>query len=340
MINFRYHIVSLMAVFMALPSASRSGVSLGPSVDQGLQQQAAQDRKQVSELRAELDRRNALDEYREAYEQQVGDVVIEGALSGVPVALVEHARRPGLGRPGGQRRGRDRRRDGGPRGRGPTRMRSIPPRRRRWRTHSKPGAGRSDSTTRCHPRPRSERRWPGRSPSRQAEDRDQLALDVADALDGGGLVSINRGSTAQAQLVIVIPAEATDPAAEQRPAHRPCPVLCRPERPGRGRAGRPEQPGDRGHRRPGGPIGRRGRRCAEHGRRRRPDQRREHHASWPVRSSCSAGQGGTTARWPAPTPRCRRCRCADGGPADPCRRLPRPRQPPSPPPRTVGPWPG
>ena len=60
MINFRYHIVSLMAVFIALSVGIAVGVSLSPSVDQGLLQQAAQDRKQVTDLRAELDRRKAL----------------------------------------------------------------------------------------------------------------------------------------------------------------------------------------------------------------------------------------------------------------------------------------
>ena len=68
MINFRYHIVSLMAVFIALSVGIAVGVSLSPSVDQGIITQAAQDRKQVTDLRAELDRRNALDQYREAYD--------------------------------------------------------------------------------------------------------------------------------------------------------------------------------------------------------------------------------------------------------------------------------
>ena len=68
LINFRYHIVSLMAVFIALSVGIAVGVSLSPSVDQGIIAQAAQDRKQVTDLRAELDRRNALDEYREAYD--------------------------------------------------------------------------------------------------------------------------------------------------------------------------------------------------------------------------------------------------------------------------------
>ena len=47
MINFRYHIVSLMAVFIALSVGIAVGVSLSPSVDQGIIAQAAQDRKQV-----------------------------------------------------------------------------------------------------------------------------------------------------------------------------------------------------------------------------------------------------------------------------------------------------
>ena len=88
MINFRYHIVSLMAVFIALSVGIAVGVSLSPSVDQGIIAQAAQDRKQVTDLRAELDRRNALDEYREAYDHRVGKVVAENVLSGIRVAIV------------------------------------------------------------------------------------------------------------------------------------------------------------------------------------------------------------------------------------------------------------
>ena len=88
MINFRYHIVSLMAVFIALSVGIAVGVSLSPSVDQGLLQQAAQDRKQVADLRAELDRRKALDNYRNAYDEQVGQVVTAGVMNGQRVAMV------------------------------------------------------------------------------------------------------------------------------------------------------------------------------------------------------------------------------------------------------------
>ena len=95
MINFRYHIVSLMAVFLALSVGIAVGVSLGPSVDQGLLRQAEQDRKQVAELRNEINRRNALDEYQRAYDKQAGEPVIEGALRDVRVALVTMPDAPG-----------------------------------------------------------------------------------------------------------------------------------------------------------------------------------------------------------------------------------------------------
>jgi hypothetical protein len=39
-------------------------------VDLGLLRQADQDRKQVTELRNELDRRNAIEAYRRAYDEQ------------------------------------------------------------------------------------------------------------------------------------------------------------------------------------------------------------------------------------------------------------------------------
>ena len=220
MINFRYHIVSLMAVFMALAVGIAAGVSLAPSVDQGLQQQAAQDRKQVSELRAELDRRNALDDYREAYEQQVGDAVIEGTLSGVPVALVTMPDAPGavvqavsvaVATAGG------------------TVVREVevrpdafdPAKAELVDSTLQPWSGPLGLNDTMSPSTKIGTALARSIASRQAEVRDQLALEVADALDGSGLVSINRGSTAQAQLVIVVPAEApTEPlTSDQLTAH-------------------------------------------------------------------------------------------------------------------------
>ncbi|MET0692865.1 MAG: copper transporter, partial [Propionibacteriaceae bacterium] len=78
MINFRYHIVSLMAVFLALSVGIVLGVTLRGPVDEGLVTQAEQDRKQVQDLRTELDRRNALDEYRDAWAQRTGKELTAG----------------------------------------------------------------------------------------------------------------------------------------------------------------------------------------------------------------------------------------------------------------------
>jgi hypothetical protein len=88
LINFRYHIVSLMAVFLALSVGIVLGVTLRGPVDEGLVQQAAQDRKQVTDLRAELDRRDALDDYREAWAVRTGKELSTGLLAERSVAII------------------------------------------------------------------------------------------------------------------------------------------------------------------------------------------------------------------------------------------------------------
>jgi 1-deoxy-D-xylulose-5-phosphate reductoisomerase len=80
MIDFRYHIVSLMAVFLALAVGIAVGVSLSPSVDESILKQAQQDRDQVTALRTELDRRATLDTYRSAYDQRTASLVLAGEL--------------------------------------------------------------------------------------------------------------------------------------------------------------------------------------------------------------------------------------------------------------------
>jgi hypothetical protein len=94
-INFRYHIVSLMAVFLALAVGIGVGVTLSPSVDQGIITQAQQDRQQVTLLRAEIDRRTNLDNYRNTYEQRTATLVLANQLNGVRVALVAMPDAPG-----------------------------------------------------------------------------------------------------------------------------------------------------------------------------------------------------------------------------------------------------
>jgi hypothetical protein len=95
MINFRYHIVSLMAVFLALAVGIAVGVTLSPSVDEGILSQADQDRKQVTDLRNELTRRNSLDTYRSTYEQRTGQLVLAGEMPDARVALVVMPDAPG-----------------------------------------------------------------------------------------------------------------------------------------------------------------------------------------------------------------------------------------------------
>jgi hypothetical protein len=218
-INFRYHIVSLMAVFIALSVGIAVGVSLGPSVDQGLLQQAAQDRKQVTDLRAEIDRRNAIDDYRGAWEERAGEVILDGALNGVRVAIVSM---PDAPNPVVQAVTTAVATGGG------TVVREV---------EVNPDAFAVSRATDVADAlaPYGELELNGsmsqgtmvglalaRSVAApQAEERDQLAIAVGDALTSRGLVTISRGPTAQAQLLIVIPAETseTPPDAEQLAAH-------------------------------------------------------------------------------------------------------------------------
>jgi hypothetical protein len=95
LINFRYHIVSLMAVFLALAVGIAVGVTLSPSVDEGILAQAQQDRKQVTDLRNELSRRNSLDAYRSTYDQRTGQLVLAGEMPDARVALVVMPDAPG-----------------------------------------------------------------------------------------------------------------------------------------------------------------------------------------------------------------------------------------------------
>jgi len=94
-INFRYHIVSLMAVFLALAVGIAVGVSLSPSVQRGIATQAEQDRQQVIQLRAELARRDNLDAYRSTYDQRTARLVLAGRMTDDRVALVVMPDAPG-----------------------------------------------------------------------------------------------------------------------------------------------------------------------------------------------------------------------------------------------------
>ena len=212
MINFRYHIVSLMAVFIALSVGIAVGVSLSPSVDQGLLQQAAQDRKQVADLRAELDRRKALDTYRNAYDEQVGQVLTAGVMNGQRVAMVAMPEAPtavvrdisnAVIEAGG------------------TVVRDVKV------TQEAFDAATTEDVTDAlgdyvGPLGLNDTMSPatrlgvavGRSiGSKDMEDRDALAIAVGESLERRGLVTISKESAAQAQLIVVV----TAPASEPRP---------------------------------------------------------------------------------------------------------------------------
>jgi hypothetical protein len=210
LINFRYHIVSLMAVFIALSVGIAVGVSLSPSVDQGLLQQAAQDRKQVTDLRAEMDRRKALDDYRNAYDEQIGVAVTAGVLSEQRVAIVSMPEAPedvvqsistAVVGAGG------------------TVVREVDVNAEAF------DAGKAEDVTDAladylgplglNDSMSAATRFGvalGRSiASKEMEDRDPLALAIGESLERRGLLTISNGSPAQAQLIIVVTAPASDP---------------------------------------------------------------------------------------------------------------------------------
>ena len=213
MINFKYHIVSLVAVFIALSVGIAVGVALSPAVDTGLLRQAEQDRKQVTELRNEINRRNALDAYRQAYDEQAGAPLIEGALRDVRVAVVAMPDAPGrvvtdltaaVATAGG------------------TVVREVEVRPdafdpARAEAVTETLAGLADQVPLGENMTQAEKVGAALArsiASPQAEARDQLAVDLATALTGGGFATISRGTDAQAQLVVVVGAQATDPPVE------------------------------------------------------------------------------------------------------------------------------
>jgi len=213
LINFRYHIVSLMAVFLALAVGIVLGVTLRPSVDEGLAQQAAQDRKQVQDLRAELDRRNALDDYRDAYDARVGAAVTAGVLNGVRSAIVSMPDAPSaivssvstaVTEAGGlvtatvkvNQNAFD-----------PAKVEDL-------NAALSPHAGAlglndsmSDSTKFGAALGRA-------IASKQAGGRDETAVAIGDSLSDAGLITIDGDATDSAELIVVVTAEAADPPTE------------------------------------------------------------------------------------------------------------------------------
>ncbi|MFG1910046.1 copper transporter [Kribbella sp. NPDC048928] len=89
MIDFRYHIVSIVAIFFALGA----GVVLGAGPLKGtsseiVASQAEKDRQQLADARAELVQVKALDKYRDDYVAKVTAGLTDGKLTNKKITLV------------------------------------------------------------------------------------------------------------------------------------------------------------------------------------------------------------------------------------------------------------
>lgn len=89
MIDFRYHIVSIVAIFFALGA----GVVLGAGPLKGtasevVASQAEKDRQQLSDARDELTQLKALDKYRDDYVAKVTAGLTDGKLTNKKIAIV------------------------------------------------------------------------------------------------------------------------------------------------------------------------------------------------------------------------------------------------------------
>ncbi len=220
MINFRYHIVSLMAVFIALSVGIAVGVSLSPSVSRGLIDQAAQDRKQLTDLRAELERRKALDSYREAYEQRAGQVLTAGVLDGSRVVLVSMPDAPrdvvqsinaAVTQAGGSVVG-DVRVSAGV---------FDPEQADEVKAALAPYSEQLQLTDAMSPATMTGLAVGRAVATRGSAERDALAVQLGDALVSAGLVALSKDVSAQAELAIVVAAPSPDvrPPAESLVAH-------------------------------------------------------------------------------------------------------------------------
>jgi hypothetical protein len=210
MINFRYHIVSLMAVFLALAVGIAAGVSLSPSVNEGLNAQAEQDRKQVVELRSELDRVNALDKYRDAYATRVGAQASVNALSGDGVAVVAMPGAPGAVVSAVSKAVTD---SGG------TVVRTVkvdenvfdPAKTEAVDAAVEPYQSQLGLENTMTAATRFGRALGWSIAAKAPQDRDVAAVAVGNALEKAGLATISSDSTRQAELLIVVTAPAADP---------------------------------------------------------------------------------------------------------------------------------
>ncbi len=88
MIDFRYHVISIVAIFLALAT----GVALGAGplkggIDQQLVNAAQQDRQDKLDLRSQLDRANTTANFQDEFTKSVASQLLGSRLNGRSVAL-------------------------------------------------------------------------------------------------------------------------------------------------------------------------------------------------------------------------------------------------------------
>jgi Copper transport outer membrane protein, MctB len=87
-IDFRYHVISIVAIFLALATGIALGAGpLGKEFDQQLANQARQDREAKEDLRDELDQVNQVMEFEGGFAQELAPQLTENQLDGRTVAV-------------------------------------------------------------------------------------------------------------------------------------------------------------------------------------------------------------------------------------------------------------
>lgn len=89
MISFRYHIVSIVSVFLALAvGVALGGGPLRGEVDNTLVEQVQADRRTKADLRSQINALGAGNDFADSFATEVAPRLLDGALEGRPVTLL------------------------------------------------------------------------------------------------------------------------------------------------------------------------------------------------------------------------------------------------------------
>ncbi|MDQ3627357.1 MAG: copper transporter [Actinomycetota bacterium] len=89
MIDFRYHVVSIVAIFLALATGIALGAGpLGDEISGGLVNEAERDRAEKEELRTDLEQAAAVSEYNDEFSEAVAPTVLDNRLGTHSVMLM------------------------------------------------------------------------------------------------------------------------------------------------------------------------------------------------------------------------------------------------------------